>query len=289
MKIFLTGGGGFLGGYLIQQLIEDGNEVFALSRSVRSSNHPNLKWIDMDLAEGLVSEQLPKSVDGIIHLAQSPEYRNGSDGEAHVLQVNVVAYAQLLKYAETAGASRFVTASTGSVYEPFKGPMLENSLPTPTGFYGSSKLAAESLAGAYTGRMSICNLRVFFLFGPNQKNSLIARLIETIRNSEPVTLPVKGDGLVFVPTLAENTAHVFKVAFEKGWKGTYNVSSPHAISVKDLALKIGQAMNKEVVFKRSEQKSPSQIVPPLGKLAGIYNLDQFHTVEESLQGFSFHE
>jgi len=286
MKILLTGGGGFLGGFLIPQLLDAGHSIIALSRLARSSGRKNLTWVEMDLASGIDVDVLPQSIDGVIHLAQSPEYRNGPGGEPHVLKVNVVAYAQLLKYAEKAGASRFVTASTGSVYEPFTGDMREDSLPTPTGFYGSSKLAAEALSHAYTGRMSICNLRVFFLFGPGQKNSFIARLVDAVRNSEAVTLPANGEGLVFVPTLAKNTAHVFKTALEEKWIGTYNVASPQAISVKSLAEEIGKAFNKKVIFERNEQSSPTPIIPPLNKLAGIYNLKQFTSIADSLKTYS---
>lgn len=287
MHILLTGGGGFLGGFLMPYLLDAGHTVTALSRSSRASGHDNLTWIETDLSSGLETAKLPDTIDGVIHLAQSPEYRNGPDGEPHVLKVNVLAYAQLLKYAEGAGASRFVTASTGSVYEPFTGSMLENSLPVPTGFYGSSKLAAENLSGAYTGRMSICNLRVFFLFGPGQENSFVARLINTVANSEPVGLPAEGGGLVFVPTLAKNTAHVFKTAFEDNWTGTYNVATPEALSVEALALAIGKAMNKKVTFSRNDQASPAPIIPPLDKLGGIYDLAQFSAIDVALKDFEF--
>lgn len=287
MKILLTGGGGFLGGYLLPKLLDSGIHVTALSRSSRTSDHPNLDWIEMDLANGINTDVLPKKIDGIIHLAQSPEYRNGPDGEAHVLQVNVFSYGQLLKYAERARASRFVTASTGSVYEPFTGPMSEDSLPEPTGFYGASKLAAENLSGAYTSRMSICNLRVFFLFGPGQTNTFVARLINTVQSGGTVTLPADGDGLVFVPTLAKDTAGVFKAALDERWTGIYNVASPHKISVKALALAIGEATGKTVNFERTNQASPSPIVPPLTALSEIYDLKQFRTVQEALIDFDF--
>jgi len=283
MKILLTGGGGFLGGFLIPQLLEAGHSIVALSRLARPLDHKNLTWIEMDLASGIDFKRLPDSIDGVIHLAQSPEYRNGPDGEPHVLKVNVLAYAQLLKYAEKAGASRFVTASTGSVYEPFTGDMREDSLATPTGFYGSSKLAAEALSHAYTGRMSICNLRVFFLFGPGQENSFVARLIDNVKNSKAITLPASGEGLVFVPTSVNNTAHVFKTALEEEWIGTYNVASPQAMSVKALAEEIGRIFNKDVIFERNEESSPTPIIPPLNKLAEVYNLEQFSNVSEVLK------
>jgi nucleoside-diphosphate-sugar epimerase len=286
MKILLTGGGGFLGGFLIPQLLEAGHNIVALSRSTRSSDHKNLSWVEMDIAEGVEVDKLPKNIDGVIHLAQSPEYRNGSEGEPHVLKVNVVAQAQLLKYAEKAGVKQFVLASTGSVYEPFTNSMSEDSLPSPTGFYGASKLAAEVISQAYADRMGICNLRVFFLFGPGQENAFIARLIENIKNSKPITLPASGEGLVFVPTFAKNTAHVFKTALEDKWTGTYNVASPQAISVKSLAEEIGNAFNKEVIFERTEQSPPAPIIPPLDKLADIYDLEQFSTVAEALKEYS---
>jgi len=275
MKVLLTGGGGFLGGFVIARLLAAGHDVIGLSRSDRTSDHERLRWIPMDLAEGLDTKALPTSIDGVLHLAQSAQYRDGKAGESHVFDVNVAGMAALLRYADDAGASRFVNASTGSVYEPFTGDMSEDALVSPTGFYGASKLSAEMLALAYRSRFSICHMRIFFLYGEGQQNAFVARLINTVRSGEAVTLPASGDGLVFVPTYADDTARVAVTALEDGWAETLNVASPHAVSVRDLARAIGQAFGIDVTFTRNDGAAPAPIVPPLTRLGEKFDLGHF--------------
>lgn len=287
MRILITGGGGFLGRYIVPLLASSGHEIIALSRIQRYSNDVNVKWIKMDLAEGLNANLLPAAIDSVVHLAQSPHYKDGVAGEPHVLKVNIVSLVELLRYADASGASRFISASTGSVYEPFLGPMREEDLAIPTGFYGSSKLAAEILSEAFRDRMLVCNLRLFFLFGPNQKGGFIARLIETICAEEPVKLPVSGDGLIFVPTFAKDVALIFKSALEEGWKGVFNVASPHPISVKNFALAIAGSMNKGVKFERTDIPPQKPIIPSVEKLSRVYDMGLFSTIDRALMDYKF--
>ncbi|MBL4886612.1 MAG: NAD(P)-dependent oxidoreductase, partial [Planctomycetaceae bacterium] len=172
MRILLTGITGFLGRQLAPMLGD--HELFAISRgSHKSGFQPdNINWIEADLSQHLDPAILPASMDAIIHLAQSDHYRSFPDGAADMFKVNVEVPAILLAWAQKAGVSRFVAASTGTVYEPFTGAMTENSSVSPTGYYGASKLAAEALALAYQGVFDVCQLRVFFLYGPRQEGMM---------------------------------------------------------------------------------------------------------------------
>ncbi len=282
MRILITGGAGFLGSALVPLLVNEGYEIFALSRSVRSSQENNLTWIQNDLSNGLNISKLPSNIDGVIHLAQSPDYRNGPNGEENVFQVNVASHAALLRYAENANAKVFVSASTGSVYEPFDSLISEGAPVNPTGFYGASKLAAEIISGAYSNRMAICNLRVFFLYGPGQKNMFISRLIETIKTGGKVTIPTSCDGLIFVPTLHSDVAKVFKLALEKRWEGTYNVSNPVAVSLKKVAETIATLANVDLNLERVQQTPPVSIIPSLEKLSNVFELSDFTNLEDGI-------
>ena len=139
-RVLVTGGTGFLGKALLPQL--QGHDIFALRRSP-SGEENGISWIQADLGEPVNTAALPGKIDAVIHLAQSPEYRNLPDGAPHVFRVNTAATAELLEYVRHAGAEQFLYASTGSIYEPFKGSMLETEPVAPKNFYPASKLAGE--------------------------------------------------------------------------------------------------------------------------------------------------
>lgn len=282
MRILVTGGTGFLGRALLPMLA--GNEVFALTRKPRAPDPalPHVTWIEADLSAPFDPACLPTKMDGIIHLAQSDRYREFPAGAPDVFRVNVEFPAILMQWALKAGVSRAVFASTGTVYEPFTGSMREDAAVSPTGFYGASKLAAEALTLAYAKDIAVSQLRVFFLYGPGQQNMLISRLIGSVAAGTAVTLPEQGDGLVFVPTFVEDTARVFAQACLEGWRGVWNVASPHAVSMRTLVNEIGVALKRAPVVTQVAQAAPLPIVPDLTKLSGAVNVSAFLGIRQGL-------
>ncbi len=272
MRIVITGGTGFLGKLVVARLA--GHEVIALGRSKPQASEA-VAWIDADLSEPLDAARLPAKADALIHLAQSPRYGDFPVGAADVFAVNVETPARLLRWAAGAGVSRAVLASTGTVYEPYAGPLREAAAVHPTGYYGASKLACETLSLAYQKQFAVAQLRLFFLYGPGQKAMLIPRLIDAIANGRPVTLPREGEGMRLVPTYGCDAARVLVQALEDSWRGIWNVASPHALSMGELFQVIGQAVGRAPVVQRSDQPPPPPIVPDLAKLAGRFDLAGF--------------
>ena len=84
-------------------------------------------WLEADLTRPGVQRALPGGAQGVIHLAQSRHDRTFPEGADDVVDVNVAATARLLDYARSAGAGRFVLASTATVYRRSQGPLTEDS------------------------------------------------------------------------------------------------------------------------------------------------------------------
>ena len=283
MRILVTGGTGFLGRSLLPMLAE--HEVFALSRgSHKTGNWPEgINWIETDPDNGLDVASLPAKMDGIIHLAQSHRYREFPDGAQDMFAINVELPATLLRWADKAGVSRFVGASTGSVYEPFSGPMVETKALSPTGYYGASKLAAETLALAYRDRFAVAQMRVFFLYGPGQQGMMMASIINNVAQGNTLSLPRNSDGLVFVPTYVEDTARVFKQACEESWSGLWNVASPHKVSLRYVMETTGRLAGRSPVIEETDAPAPTPIVPNLDKLRDKIKLDDFVSIEKGIE------
>lgn len=169
MKILITGASGLLGSYLTPLLSLE-HEVFAMSRHQVTGAR---KTIPIDLSTAWDDTMLPTQIDVVIHLAQSSEYRNFPEGALDVFNVNLSTTAKLLNYAAASGAHRFILASSGGIYRSGVSPITEKSDilgPSELNNYFASKLASEIFAGTYRGFMGVNVLRIFFMYGKNQRD-----------------------------------------------------------------------------------------------------------------------
>jgi len=281
MKILVTGAAGFIGRVITSQLIENGHQVMGLDLGAQIDGTTH--WVKINPDEVFETSNLPQDIEAIIHLAQSPAYRLGAEGEESVFKTNVAMHAALLKYASKIGVTHYTSASTGTVYEPFTNGMSEMDAVSPTGYYGASKYAAEVLANAYQDRMRICNIRPFFVYGPHQKNMLIARLVENVSKGNPVSLPKTGEGLEFVPTYVDDVARCFVQSVENKWDGPVNVASPETVSFQTVLETISQAVGKPLNLERKGEGPKHPIVPDLTKLKTLTNMSLFHDLTTGIK------
>jgi len=133
VRILVTGGTGFIGRHLIAELRKR-HEIVALTRSEPPEDVlDGVDWREQDLRDPL--RGFPDRVDGIVHLAQSPRYKEFPDGAEDVYAVNVQSTFRLLEWARTASASSFILVSTGGLYPFSDEPVSEDG---PSGREGST-------------------------------------------------------------------------------------------------------------------------------------------------------
>jgi nucleoside-diphosphate-sugar epimerase len=173
MKVLLTGGTGFVGSYLIKELLLAGHEVVATRRSGSMpviSLIENPVWIDRSFIELTLGDL--EDVDTIVHLASagvSPKRASWADLE----QVNVAAGLQLIDLAHQAGVRRFVATGTCLEYGAeasawqFIPPSAALRPVTP---YGASKAAGFFMLNSYASNHSIEFFygRIFTAYGEGQ-------------------------------------------------------------------------------------------------------------------------
>jgi nucleoside-diphosphate-sugar epimerase len=107
-------------------------------------------------------------------------------------------------------------------------------------------------------------------------------LIDRVRNEVPVQLASDGEGLRLVPTFVDDIASVIESALAGRWRGTFNVANPAAVSLRELADVIGNALGKKPRFEIDDQK-PGAIVPQLARLQGCFDLSRFTPLEEGIR------
>lgn len=269
MKILLTGGRGLLGRHFIEQ-VKSKHETFSLVRErACQDSAENPGELVVNLAEDWNPSMLPGQVDTIIHLAQSPKFREFPQQAMDVFKVNIATPAKLLDYAVRSGARKIILASSGGVYgkgeEAFKEKrqiVATNSM----GYYLGSKLCSEILAESYANELEIIILRFFFLYGPGQKRDmLIPRLIDSVRSKKPITLH-DDDGIKINPTHVSDAVSALKECLNLHGNHKINIAGPEVLSLRRISEIIGQAVGEEPVFKIDESVKLNSLIGDIHKM-----------------------
>ncbi len=246
----LTGATGLVGRYLLPRLSAT-YHVVAIVRRADLSPLPNVTYLMGDLTGEAVYAQLPARAQSVVHLAQSPRFREFPDGVADVLAVNVASTERLTRYALHAGASHFVYASSGGVYASSHAPLSESSplgAPANAGWYQSSKVAAEGLVHAYRAHFVSVVLRPFFVYGAGQqRHMLLPRLADAIRAGIPVQL-AGTDGMRLSTTYAADVSCAIMASLQLTSPRTLNVAGPCALSVREICVQLGDQIGRAPSF-----------------------------------------
>ncbi len=220
MRIFVTGGSGFLGTRMIPGLVSDGHEVFALARS--ASSDEKLRALGAMPVRGDLGRpetlSLP-SIDAVIHAAAHFRF---AGPRAPYFLTNVTGTLALLKAAERVGAKTFVHLSAGGVIMDDQGSPVRNadeSAPTfPNSFSGyiASKSRGEAavLAANKLGFRTIA-LRPSAIWGPGDPFS---REIPRAIKSGRFAFFEHGD-YPFATCHVDNVIEAVKCALERGAGG----------------------------------------------------------------------
>jgi nucleoside-diphosphate-sugar epimerase len=192
MRVLVTGGSGFLGSHVAEQLANAGHQVVALVR--KSSNRKFLSTLkNVELAEGSVEdrpslERAVQGVDAIVHSAGLVKART----EAEFFACNTQGTVNLLEaaIAHAPNLRRFVHVSSLEACGPsLDGKPVPIDQERPVTAYGRSKLAAEKEVIARRDKLPSVILRPAAIYGPRD-----VEILEAFRAARRRQYPVIGDG-----------------------------------------------------------------------------------------------
>lgn len=205
MKVLITGGAGFIGSHLAEQLRSAGDEPVALdnlSSGRRENLPPDVKLIEADvLGEELFRIVADGRFDAVVHLAGQTMVNASLADPIFDARQNILGTLQVLEAARRGGVRRIVFASTAASYGDVPEselPILETRSLAPLSFYGLSKVAAERYLAMYraTFGLDYVVLRFANVYGERQgeggEGGVISIFARAIAEGEDIA--VFGDG-----------------------------------------------------------------------------------------------
>ncbi len=178
MGLYLvTGGAGFIGSHLVEEIVRRGESVRVLDNlSTGSKENLSPVMAKVDFHEGDICDpealgRVLKGVDHVIHLAAVSSVPGSIEDPVATTQVNLMGTLQVLLAARDAHVKRLILAATGAAYGDSPTlPVVETQMPQPRSPYALTKLAGEYYGQIFHRLFGVefVALRYFNIFGPRQ-------------------------------------------------------------------------------------------------------------------------
>jgi UDP-glucose 4-epimerase len=204
LKALLTGGLGFIGSHLADNLLSRGWELIVLDNLLtgfqanlaHQAKNDKLRIVIADIRDPQTSRKLTSGCDAVFHLAAHALMRVSLSDRRVDLDYNLVGTTNILEAMLENHVPDFVFASTSALYgEAAVTPTPESYFGTQTSLYGAAKLACEAFAEAYTelGEMKMWAFRFGTVLGERCRRGAIWDFVSKL-NDTPKELEILGDG-----------------------------------------------------------------------------------------------
>ncbi len=271
-RALVTGCAGFIGSHLVELLLEEGWEVLGVDnfdpfyepaikrRNLeRAFDHPRFALVEADIRDGqaldtaLTPHMTPQPPPVIVHLAARAGVRPSIEDPEGYYRTNVLGTQNLLELSRKLAITRFVFASSSSVYgvNPRVPWREDDAVLQPVSPYGASKVAGELLGHVYSHLYGIrfIGLRLFTVYGPRQRPDLaIHKFARRILANEP--LPLYGDGTTSRDyTYVDDIVRGIRAAMDQ--KSTYaivNLGNHHAVPLLEMVNGLEQALGRKATL-----------------------------------------
>ena len=248
-KVLVTGGAGFIGSNLAEELIRQGARVTIID-DLTTGFRQNLEDIkgDFDFVEGDINDDaaLTKAIEGaeiVFHEAALPSVPLSVEDPAETHRACVDGTFNLLVKAKSLGIKRLVYAASSSAYgdQPIL-PKVETMRPDPLSPYAVAKLTGEYYCRAFHNVYGIetISLRYFNVFGPRQNpasmySGVISRFIDALLTGKPAVIYGDGDqsrDFTYISNVVD--ANIKAAQTTLGLGETINVANGERITLNEL-------------------------------------------------------
>jgi UDP-glucose 4-epimerase len=297
-KVIVTGGAGFIGSHLTDELIRQGYKVIVLDNlsTGRMSNiEPFLGkagFVQGSVTDLPLLKKLFPGIDYVFHQAAIPSVPRSVRNPRASHNANITGTLNVLLAARDNGVKKVVYASSSSVYgESETLPKIEDMIPNPQSPYAVTKLAGEYYCKVFQEiyGLNTASLRYFNVYGPRQDpDSPYAAVIPIFFSSALAGKPpvIFGDGeqsrdFTFVKDVAE--ANI--LAAETQASGVINIGSSKRVTINHLARLIIELVGNTAIKPVYKDPRPGDIVHSLADIskAASFGYQPKYSLEEGLK------
>ena len=289
-RVLVTGGAGFIGSNLCEDLLANDNDVICLDNFITGKrenisdfmNHKNFTLIEADIRDEKAVQHAVNEIDIVLHQAALGSVPRSIKNPAKTNDININGFLTVLNASKNAGVNRFVYASSSSVYgDNYTLPKEEEKIGKPLSPYAITKYTNELYAGNFSELFGIetIGLRYFNVFGKKQDPdgayaAVIPKFIALLLKGESPTINGDGeqtrdftfiDNVVQVNNLAATTTNVAAI------NQVYNVAFGEKITLNELTdlLKSSLVSYKKNIANISINYGPNRVGDILESLASI--------------------
>jgi dTDP-glucose 4,6-dehydratase len=303
VRILITGGAGFIGSHLCDDLLRQGHKVIAMDNlstgSIRNiahlAGHERFQFIKHNVTNYIY---LDGPLDAVMHLASLPSPVDYLNYPIQTLKVGALGTHNALGLAKAKGA-RFLLASTSEVYgDPLVHPQPEdywgNVNPVgPRGVYDESKRFAEALAMAYHRYHGVQTriVRIFNTYGPRMRlddGRVVPNFIRQALLGEPVTVYDDGTRTRSFCYVADMVEGIVRLLLSDEVYPV-NLGNPREMTILEFAQKVLEVTGgqSEIVFvhPKDERTKDDPMVrqPDISKAREVLGWEPVVTLEEGLE------
>jgi len=255
-KVLVTGGMGFIGGYLVRALLSLGKQVIILdnlSTALNETVPPGATLVRADVRDPAQVTAAVKDAELIFHLAANANGTISINNPRFDFETNAVGTFNVLEAALSAGVRRFLYLSSASVYgRPQRFPIDEEHPRRPLVPYGASKLAGESSCYAFFEAydLPVVIARPFCVYGPGENPKLalveVSRYLRWHLNRRPIqvvgNMDRKTRDFVHVDDVIEG---LLLIADKADAGEVFNLGSGEEVSMRELTETIGSVTGQQ--------------------------------------------
>ena len=246
MRVFITGGAGFIGIHLCKKLLEQNHNITIFDNFENSSKihfmsffKDSVTIVPGDITNYTLLENSMKNHDIVIHLAAKINIPDSIINPDSTFNINVYGTQNVLDALLSNHILKIITTSSAAVYKNTSLKIKETSMTTPLSPYGTSKLKMEKKINQFTSEHNIQSiiLRLFNVYGNDQSmqyTGVITKFKEKISQNLP--LIIYGDGSAVRDFIhVDDVVSAMVLAMDSSESNTYNIASGTSTNIISLA------------------------------------------------------